>query len=259
MPHLLKSLFAVLFVLMTTIHPARADDVTFSGIVQFPERARLPARAELVVSLVALPQGNRVAGARAALDTGATSPIQFTLDVRSAVLARGDDFGLVASIATGGVVLYHASQPQPVASTSIDAIVLTLHPAPAPAPAPVPDETTIAETPSPLLDLLWTVTSIAGRPVSGDRPLTLSIAADHGVGGFAGCNNYFAEVVIDGQNLVFGPAAATRMACDPTIMQQETDFLAALAAVQSFEIEGQGLRLLDAAGIPLVGLVTGVE
>jgi putative lipoprotein len=259
MPPLLKSLLALMLVIVTATLPTQADDVTYSGIAQFPERVRLPAQSELVVSLIALPQGNTVASARAALDPGATSPIQFTLDVRSVVLARGDRFGLVAAITAGGVTFYHAPQPQPVASTSTDTIVLSLQTAPRMAPAPAPDETTIAEIPSPLFDLLWTVTSIAGRPVPGDQPLTLSIAADHGVGGFAGCNNYFAEASIDGQSLVFGPAAATRMACAPALMQQEADFLAALAAVHGFEIEGNGLRLLDAAGIPLVGLVTGVE
>ena len=38
-------------------------------------------------------------------------------------------------------------------------------------------------------------------------------------------------------------------------MDQERAFFAALAATASYEMSGNSLRLLDAAGIPLIGLV----
>jgi heat shock protein HslJ len=46
-----------------------------------------------------------------------------------------------------------------------------------------------------------------------------------------------------------GPAVATRMACaDEGVMDQETAYLTALESVASYEIRGDGLRLLDSEG-----------
>ena len=106
-----------------------------------------------------------------------------------------------------------------------------------------------------LLDTLWRVTSIGARPVLGGPPVPLSIAADHRAGGNGGCNNYFTEASFEADRLTFGPAAATRMVCAPEIMAQEAAYFAALAAVAGFELGQGSLRLLDAAGVPLVGLV----
>ncbi len=102
--------------------------------------------------------------------------------------------------------------------------------------------------------MLWRITSIGGKPAVGERPPTFSITADSRAGGNSGCNNYFAEAdFTDG--LSFGPAAATRMACAEPLMAQEAALFAALAAVANYETDGESLRLLDAAGIPLIGLV----
>jgi putative lipoprotein len=45
------------------------------------------------------------------------------------------------------------------------------------------------------------------------------------------------------------------MACEPTIMARESRFFAALAATRAYELADDRLRLLDAAGVPLLGLV----
>src|SRR5690606_26453514 len=108
-------------------------------------------------------------------------------------------------------------------------------------PQPLPDPTEIVmpanEPPRPLLDSVWTVTSIAGEPVPADGLLTVSIAADQRIGGHGGCNNYFTEASFeDGGLLSFGPIAGTRMACEPTIMAREARFFAALAATRAYEL-----------------------
>ena len=68
--------------------------------------------------------------------------------------------------------------------------------------------------------------------------------------GSAGCNNYTAAYEVEGGNITIGPAATTRMMCsDPEgIMDQETEYLAALEMAASYEFEDDRLILLDAEG-----------
>jgi heat shock protein HslJ len=63
------------------------------------------------------------------------------------------------------------------------------------------------------------------------------------VTGSAGCNQYFGSYTHDGDTLSFGPLGSTKMACSPELMQQETDFLAALATVQAVVVDGYQLTL----------------
>jgi putative lipoprotein len=102
---------------------------------------------------------------------------------------------------------------------------------------------------------LWTVTSIGGEPVLPQTKVTFSIAADHRAGGNGGCNNYFTEASFETPPLTFGPIAGTRMACDPAVMEQEARFFAALEATSGYDLNGDTLKLVDAAGIPLAGFI----
>ena len=49
------------------------------------------------------------------------------------------------------------------------------------------------------------------------------------------------------------------MACAPDLMNEENAYFTALSAVASYELDDLGLRLLDAAGVPLIGLVRTTE
>lgn len=233
--------------------PAMAEGTTLTGTVTYHERMALPSGAHLQVSLVRLPGRQPVTGAAAAIPAKGQLPIAFSLNLHEGVAADGASYGLLADIAAGGRILFRNDQPVPVdlATNAPIAMVVRFSPDQAPqAPEELP-----AAAPDGLLDMVWTVTSIGGKPVTGTRPLTLSIAPDHRAGGSAGCNNFFTEAEIVDRTLTFGPAAATRMACTPEVMTQETAYLAALAAIGGYEIDRTSLRLLDAAGIPLIGLV----
>jgi Heat shock protein len=244
-------LIHVVLALLLLAGPAMADNLTLSGTVTYRERIALPPGAQLRVTLVALPDGRPIAGASATIPAIGQVPLNYALNVRTK-LSTGP-YGLVAEIRGGGRILFRNAQPVPVdpaMPAPIDILVRSVpgHPVPPPVqPPPMPS--------GDLLDVLWTVTSIGGTPVTGSRPPTLSIASDLRAGGHASCNSYFAEASMTGNRLVFGPAAATRMACAPELMAQENAYLSALAAVTGFEIDGDSLRLLDAAGVALVGLV----
>jgi len=241
------ALFALLFAI-----PALGAEVTFTGEVVYRERLALPAGSVLTVALVALPGGVPVASAQAGLDQ-ASSPIAFTLDVHSALRAAGA-YGLVAEIRTGQGV-FRTPQPVPVDLAAPAGIVIPVIFGPAPPPPSTEQSLPALAVPSDLVDTHWLVTSIGGDPVMQDTELTFSIAPDHRAGGNGGCNSYFAEASFEEKGLAFGPIAGTRMACAEAIMAQETRFFAALDATRGYEVSGDALKLLDAAGVTLMGLV----
>lgn len=239
------------FALAMTALPALAQHVTFSGNVTYRERMALPAGAQLKVTLVELPHATPVAGASAKVPATGGVPLAFELHVRRAL--RSDTaYGLIAEISAGPGFYFRNPTPVAVDPANPANIDILVRSAPAPKPVSEPD---MPLPPASLTDITWTVTSIGGRPVSGTRPITLSIGGDLAVGGNGGCNNYFTEARIDGTTLSFGPAAATRMACAEEAMKQEAAYFSALAAVTSYELDGKSLRLLDEAGVPLIGLV----
>lgn len=245
----------MLLALLMLAPPAMADDVTFTGEVTYRERIALPPRAELWVTLVSLPRATPVVGAAANVGPSGQVPLQYSLRVRSDVIATGGSYGLVAEIRAEGRTLFRNSQPVPVDVMAPLPTLIVVNFSPDP-PHDAPEQVLPPpERPIPLLDTAWQVTSIGGDPVLADTDVTLSIAADHRAGGNGGCNNYFTEADFDGPPLTFGPVAGTRMACAPEIMEQEAALFAALDATVGYELSGDALKLFDAAGIPLVGLV----
>ncbi len=121
---------------------------------------------------------------------------------------------------------------------------------------------TPVEPTSPGSDVLdgthWTVATFlnaAGAIVSPLPGTTISAEfLDGQVTGNASCNRYFASYTQDGDSLTLGQAGSTMMFCgDPDgIMDQELAYLANLAQVVSFQLQGENLLLLDADGNPLV-------
>lgn len=255
---MLQSLKRVMLVLLAVLAlggAAQAEDVTFTGLVAYRERMALPPGAALAISLVSLPDQRLIAGAHAWLDAKANSPIQFTLNVRSTVLAAGGSYGLVAEIRSEGRTIFSNGQPVVVDPLAPSGILIPVQFSPPPPHDPPIEVLPLPEAPNPLLDVVWSVTSIGGDPVLPGSGLTFSIAADYRVGGHGGCNNYFAEASFDVPPLSFGPVAGTRMACAPAVMAQEARFFTALGATVGYEVAGDTLKLFDAAGVPLVGLV----
>lgn len=248
MTMLIRALAAVLCLLAS---PAWAETITINGSVTYRERVALPPGTTLRVTLIRLTGAAPVAGASASIPTRGIVPIAFALNVRTDLDVLDGSYGVLAEISAGGQVLFRNPVPVPVATGPVSILVNY-----APQPSGPPE----AEPPPvDFLEVEWTVTSIGGRPVSGVQPLTLTIAADLRAGGSGGCNSFFTEATIESDTIAFGPPAATRMACEPVIMDQEFAYFAALSATASYEHDSQGLRLLDAAGIPLVGLVRASE
>ncbi|MDM7912351.1 MAG: META domain-containing protein, partial [Methanotrichaceae archaeon] len=78
--------------------------------------------------------------------------------------------------------------------------------------------------------------------------VTALFSVDGNLSGTAGCNNYRASYQIDGNNIMIGPAATTRMFCSEPegIMEQESDYLKALESAAIYRIDRQQLWLFFA-------------
>lgn len=79
-----------------------------------------------------------------------------------------------------------------------------------------------------------------------DVQITATFGADGQVSGFGGCNNYAATYTIGDANAIeIGPIIATQMACSApaNVMEQESQYLAALQSAVVFQVRGQALDM----------------
>lgn len=89
----------------------------------------------------------------------------------------------------------------------------------------------------------WTLESLNGNPLVEDTKITLAFDEDR-AGGSSGCNTYGGPVEAKGEQIQFGEVTMTLMACtDAGVMAQESSYLAALGAVETFKVDGEKLLL----------------
>lgn len=112
----------------------------------------------------------------------------------------------------------------------------------------------------------WTVTSYnngkqAVVGVLADTTPTILFGESGQISGSGSCNNYSGSYKSDGVGSIeIGPLVSTMMACaDPEgVMDQETQFLAALQAATVYTIDGSTLEMRDADGALQVQAQKGV-
>lgn len=108
----------------------------------------------------------------------------------------------------------------------------------------------------------WTVTEIAGEPVTvADRP-SLQFSSHNRLSGFAGCNRFSGHYAFadqgepDGGSLSLSQIAATRRMCGEAQMRVERGLFAALGETSDVRTDGgQVLLLRGPDQVPLVRLV----
>jgi len=72
---------------------------------------------------------------------------------------------------------------------------------------------------------------------------------NNGISGNSGCNTFNGTYLTTaGNGLTISGLAGTKMACDAKVMTFETEYLARLGRVASYEIKGNVLRMLDGNG-----------
>lgn len=88
----------------------------------------------------------------------------------------------------------------------------------------------------------------AGSMVAAVGEATINFDGDTDeASGSTGCNSFFGDYSVGGDSISFNQVAATEQACmdPPGVMEQEGEFLRILAAVTSFKLEGDELRLIS--------------
>lgn len=125
-------------------------------------------------------------------------------------------FALVMSTVTMVIVVSHVSRPH--------------------------DDADEPSGPPPLAGTTWLLESLAPggslRPALTTAEVTLTFSDDGRVSGNAGCNSFFGQYAstTDGTLSVSG-LGSTKMFChEPGVMQQEQDFLTALAQAERYEV-----------------------
>ncbi len=98
----------------------------------------------------------------------------------------------------------------------------------------------------------WRPTEIADAPLPDDSGAFVRFEGDGRLAGHSGCNGFFGSYRLDGDRIEIGPLAATKMACEPAVMERETAFMTALGSARSFQRDGTRLTLRDESGDPLV-------
>jgi heat shock protein HslJ len=85
----------------------------------------------------------------------------------------------------------------------------------------------------------WTAQEVNDVAVTGSRAPTLRLDGGR-ASGSAGCNSFSASYKLSEERLEFGPIAATKMACEADVMEQERRFLSILQAARSYSRYGNG-------------------
>ena len=98
----------------------------------------------------------------------------------------------------------------------------------------------------------WQVIEILGQPLQPESSLRITFSTDEQVSGDAGCNRFSAQYSLTGEGLDIGALVTTRRACAPPLMQQEQQFLNALAQVTGFDLTLDGQIWLLAAEQPVL-------
>lgn len=98
----------------------------------------------------------------------------------------------------------------------------------------------------------WQLDTLAGNELVPDSSITMEFDSEGRVAGSASCNRYTTSYIVDGNSLGFGMAAATMMACEPALMEQERAFFNALETASTFELSQDQLIITYADGLQLV-------
>ncbi|MBI5964660.1 MAG: META domain-containing protein [Chloroflexi bacterium] len=83
---------------------------------------------------------------------------------------------------------------------------------------------------------------------------SLTFESDGTLGGRVGCNSFSGDYKVDGNAVTFGAIAATEMACDEPIMQQESAVFKVFIDSGTFKMNGNTLTILSADGNSVVVL-----
>lgn len=104
----------------------------------------------------------------------------------------------------------------------------------------------------PLENTYWKLETVGDREavaIDEAREAHLVLhAEDSRLAGSTGCNRMMGQYEREGDRLSFAQVATTMMACPDEVMTLERAFLDALGSVDTWQVDGKALTLVDAEG-----------
>jgi len=94
----------------------------------------------------------------------------------------------------------------------------------------------------------WLLEDLAGSGVLDSLQTRLKFEQEERLNGLGGCNLYFANYKLNGENIKVGIIASTQKACSPAVMNQEDRYLKALQQAYRLRLDGPYL-LIDCQGL----------
>lgn len=93
----------------------------------------------------------------------------------------------------------------------------------------------------------WVVEDLDGGGMIDGSSVTMQFGDDGRIAGRASCNRYFGTYALTGERLAVSALGATKMACAPPLMTQESRFLALLGTAHRFSLSSDGALILHTA------------
>lgn len=213
--------------------PALAKVLTILGTVSYRERIALPPHAILEVSLIDVSMVDAPTGIIAVtrIRTRRRMPIPYRLRFDDKHVRRGRSYALEARILVDGKLWFITARRQPVTRGPVQPDMLVQRTA---------AQTSEASTPSGR----WLAELIRNGGVIDNLQSTIEIARDGTITGNGGCNGFSGKAIITAGEIKCGPLAATKMACAPAVMDQETRLLGALADARRWMIDEKRGKLI---------------
>ncbi len=212
---------------------ASAAAKTLRGGVSYRERIALPPHAILEVRLldVSLADAPATTLAVTRVKTRHRMPIPYRLRFNDRQIKPGRSYALQARITVDGKLWFITTTRHSIFSGGHDETDIQV------------ERVSSGKPESSKPTGKWLAESIRQGGVIDNLQTVIEIAADGKVAGSGGCNRISGKASIAGDRISFGPMISTKMACAPAVMNQESKFLAALGAVQRFEIDDQRGKL----------------
>ena len=101
----------------------------------------------------------------------------------------------------------------------------------------------------------WRPSRIGTSEVSPKAGMFVQFKSAGKLAGHGGCNRFFGQYKISGNEISIGPLGATRMACSEPVMALELAFFSALEGTKSFRRDKTKLVLFNASGTEQTRLI----
>jgi putative lipoprotein len=231
--------------------PSAASAPAVTGKVTYTESVTLPDKAMVTVQLRDTglwPDATGLISQQQIGTSGNQGPIPFNVTYNSALIQKDHNYAMAAFIQDGnGHLLFVPGAPVPVVTNGnpIQDVQVTV----------VPAQNNAAITTTVPTEPTWNAIMFNNGSSGIASVMGVAITAQFGtdgkLSGFGGCNDYSGTYTIGQDGTVkMGPISATQKTCSEpaNVMQQESQYLAALQSAATFQVQGSSLTAQNTDG-----------